>query len=140
MLNDENFYSPKSSCAVDKFAFDHEATVKYNTDMAKLDQFTICAWARFTKHDGDHVIFTYSGEFIHVYLHSYKSLVRTFLCHVHCCSLHKIINYLNNQTKIKPDGLKDHFCCFHFLCFFASSLFNLLHNFSPCDRTGAAIA
>lgn len=62
------FLPSKSSCAVEKFAFDHEATVAYGTDMAKLDQFTICAWARFTKHDGDHVIFTYSGELTSRYM------------------------------------------------------------------------
>lgn len=53
----------QGTCAVDKFAIDHESIVKYDTDFAKLDQFTICMWARFTKHDGDHVMFTYSGKF-----------------------------------------------------------------------------
>lgn len=52
----------QGSCAADKFALDHEATVKYETDFIKLDQFSLCMWARFTKHDGDHVLFTYSGE------------------------------------------------------------------------------
>lgn len=52
----------QGSCAVDKFAIDHESTLKYSTDFAKLEQFSLCMWARFTKHDGDHVLFTYSGE------------------------------------------------------------------------------
>jgi len=53
----------QDTCAVDKFAIDHEATIKYDTPLAKLDQFTLCTWMRFTKHDGDHVLFTYSGKF-----------------------------------------------------------------------------
>lgn len=27
-----------------------------------MEQFTLCLWARFVKHDGDHVLFTYAGE------------------------------------------------------------------------------
>lgn len=58
----ENSSYLQGSCAVEKFAIDHEAVVKYDTGFAKLDQFTLCMWVRFTKHDGDHVLFTYSGE------------------------------------------------------------------------------
>lgn len=54
----------KDACAFDKFAIDHESTIDYDTSSIKtMDQFTLCSWIRFTKHDGDHVIFTYSGEF-----------------------------------------------------------------------------
>lgn len=55
----------KDSCAFDKYAIDHEATINYDTSSLKtLDQFTLCLWMRFTKHDGDHVLFTYAGELI----------------------------------------------------------------------------
>lgn len=49
-------------------------------------------------------------------------------------------NILNNQKKIKPDSLKRPLLAFTFFVFFASSLFNVLHNVSPCDQTGATIA
>lgn len=53
----------QNSCSAAKFAFNHEGTVNYNQQIPKLDQFSICLWMRFTKHDGDHVMFTYSGKF-----------------------------------------------------------------------------
>ena len=63
LLNFSIFFFPfKDSCAVDKFALEHEGTIKYDQHIQKLDQFTLCTWMRFTKHDGDHVLFTYSGE------------------------------------------------------------------------------
>ncbi|XP_070499930.1 uncharacterized protein b6 [Chironomus tepperi] len=58
--NGYNVESP-DACAFDKFAIDHESTIDYDTSTVKtMDQFTLCSWVRFTKHDGDHVIFTYS--------------------------------------------------------------------------------
>jgi hypothetical protein len=36
--------------------------IKYNQHIGKLDQFTLCTWMRFTKHDGDHVMFTYAVD------------------------------------------------------------------------------
>lgn len=50
-------------CSVDKFAIEHEGTVQYDHSLPKLDQFTICNWMRFTNHSGDHVMFTYAGNF-----------------------------------------------------------------------------
>lgn len=52
----------QGSCAVDKYALDHEATIDYHTKFIKMEQFTLCLWTRFVKHDGDHVLFTYAGE------------------------------------------------------------------------------
>ena len=61
-VNERWIYCLQGSCATDKFALDHESIIEYRTALAKLEQFTTCLWARFTKHDGDHVLFTYSGE------------------------------------------------------------------------------
>lgn len=49
-------------CSVDKYALENEGTIQYDTAIQKLDQFTLCAWMRFTNHKGDHSIFTYSGK------------------------------------------------------------------------------
>ncbi|XP_055694385.1 uncharacterized protein LOC129796456 isoform X2 [Lutzomyia longipalpis] len=51
---------PLDSCSVDKYALEHEGTLQYDKTLPKLDQFTLCAWMRFTNHSGDHTIFTYS--------------------------------------------------------------------------------
>lgn len=72
----------KDSCAFDKFAIDHEATINYDTSSMKtLEQFTLCLWMRFTKHDGDHVLFTYAGELIIIALqhHHIGSIVSELL-------------------------------------------------------------
>ncbi|XP_031635791.1 uncharacterized protein LOC116348800 [Contarinia nasturtii] len=61
------FYAPTISqqsdqCSVDKYAFEDEGTIQYDVSIPKMEQFTLCAWMRFTNHDGDHSIFTYSVE------------------------------------------------------------------------------
>lgn len=47
---------------MEKFAFEDEGTIQYQVVVPKLEQFTLCAWLRFTNHDGDHSMFTYSGK------------------------------------------------------------------------------
>lgn len=49
-------------CSVDKYAFEDEGTIQYDASIPKMEQFTLCAWMRFTNHNGDHSIFTYSGK------------------------------------------------------------------------------
>lgn len=53
---------------MDKYALEYEGTLQYDKTLPKLDQFTLCAWMRFTNHSGDHTIFTYSGEFSKIIL------------------------------------------------------------------------
>lgn len=84
----------KDSCAFDKFAIDHEATINYDTSSMKtLDQFTLCLWMRFTKHDGDHVLFTYAGELIvgAVITWLYTHSLSTYKCDL----LHKTFSNLS---------------------------------------------
>lgn len=50
-------------CPVEKYAVDGDGVIEYHSSLPKLEQFTLCAWMRFTNHSGDHTIFTYSGEF-----------------------------------------------------------------------------
>uniref|UniRef100_A0AAG5D479 Pentraxin (PTX) domain-containing protein n=1 Tax=Anopheles atroparvus TaxID=41427 RepID=A0AAG5D479_ANOAO len=50
------------TCSFEKYAFDHDGTVKYSNKLPALSQFTLCAWMRFTNHSGDHTIITYSVE------------------------------------------------------------------------------
>ncbi|XP_058124192.1 uncharacterized protein LOC131287915 [Anopheles ziemanni] len=50
------------TCSFEKYAFDHDGTVKYGNKLPALSQFTLCAWMRFTNHTGDHTILTYSVE------------------------------------------------------------------------------
>lgn len=63
--NNRNSPQVDQHCSVDKFAIEHEGTVQYDQSLPKLDQFTICNWMRFTNHSGDHVMFTYAGNFNH---------------------------------------------------------------------------
>lgn len=55
-------------CPVEKYAFDGDGVVEYHSSLPKMEQFTLCAWMRFTNHSGDHTIFTYSGEFFRFFL------------------------------------------------------------------------
>uniref|UniRef100_A0A182NLU9 Pentraxin (PTX) domain-containing protein n=1 Tax=Anopheles dirus TaxID=7168 RepID=A0A182NLU9_9DIPT len=50
------------TCSFEKYAFDHDGTVKYSNKLPALSQFTLCMWMRFTNHTGDHTIITYSVE------------------------------------------------------------------------------
>ncbi|XP_059622532.1 uncharacterized protein LOC132265775 [Phlebotomus argentipes] len=50
------------SCSVDKYALEYDGTLQYDKTLPKLDQFTLCAWMRFTNHSGDHTVFTYSVD------------------------------------------------------------------------------
>ncbi|KAG5682510.1 hypothetical protein PVAND_011859 [Polypedilum vanderplanki] len=60
-FNNFNGIFHEDTCAFNKFAIDHDSTINYDTSrFKKLEQFTLCLWMRFTKHDGDHVLFTYS--------------------------------------------------------------------------------
>ncbi|XP_040157508.1 uncharacterized protein LOC120897003 [Anopheles arabiensis] len=54
--------SGDDTCSFDKYAFDHDGTVKYSNKLPALNQFTLCMWMRFTNHTGDHTILTYSVE------------------------------------------------------------------------------
>ncbi|XP_053662493.1 uncharacterized protein LOC128711637 [Anopheles marshallii] len=54
--------SGDDTCSFDKYAFDHDGTVKYGNKLPALSQFTLCMWMRFTNHTGDHTILTYSVE------------------------------------------------------------------------------
>lgn len=61
------FQQPASDqCALEKYAFEDEGTIQYDVAIPKLDQFTLCAWMRFTNHKGDHSIFTYSGKLVYI--------------------------------------------------------------------------
>ncbi|XP_055591029.1 uncharacterized protein LOC129743098 [Uranotaenia lowii] len=51
-----------SKCSADKFAFNNEGTVSYENSLPALQQFTLCAWMRFTNHTGDHTIVTYAVD------------------------------------------------------------------------------
>lgn len=53
----------QKTCPVEKYALDGDGVIEYHSSLPKLEQFTLCAWMRFTNHSGDHTIFTYSGEF-----------------------------------------------------------------------------
>ncbi|GAB0099547.1 uncharacterized protein DMENIID0001_154220 [Sergentomyia squamirostris] len=50
------------TCSVDKYALEYEGTLQYDKTLPKMEQFTLCAWMRFTNHSGDHTIFTYSVD------------------------------------------------------------------------------
>ncbi|XP_035906628.1 uncharacterized protein LOC118509684 [Anopheles stephensi] len=54
--------SGEDTCSFEKYAFDHDGTVKYGNKLPALSQFTLCMWMRFTNHTGDHTILTYSAE------------------------------------------------------------------------------
>nr|XP_019544567.2 uncharacterized protein LOC109415138 [Aedes albopictus] len=63
LLNSQYYtdiHDTDSKCSVDKFAFNHEGRVTYEHDLPALQQFTLCAWMRFTNHTGDHTIITYA--------------------------------------------------------------------------------
>lgn len=70
-------------CSAEKFAVEHEGTVEYEQTLPKLDQFTVCAWMRFTNHSGDHTVFTYA---------------RKFFCVCSICSV-----YLTTAQKFTPE-------------------------------------
>uniref|UniRef100_A0A182QR11 Uncharacterized protein n=1 Tax=Anopheles farauti TaxID=69004 RepID=A0A182QR11_9DIPT len=55
--------SGDDTCSFEKYAFDHDGTVKYSNKLPALSQFTLCMWMRFTNHTGDHTIITYSGKY-----------------------------------------------------------------------------
>lgn len=52
----------QDSCAVKKYAFNHDGVVQYSNKIPELNQFTVCYWMRFTNHSGDHVMLTYAGK------------------------------------------------------------------------------
>ncbi|XP_055631597.1 uncharacterized protein LOC129771694 [Toxorhynchites rutilus septentrionalis] len=56
------FHNTDNKCSVDKFAFNNEGTVTYEQSLPALEQFTLCAWTRFTNHTGDHTIITYAVQ------------------------------------------------------------------------------
>lgn len=57
-----SFQPPSDQCSLEKYAVENEGTIQYGVSVPKLEQFTLCAWVRFTNHKGDHSIFTYSGK------------------------------------------------------------------------------
>lgn len=63
-------------CSVEKYALENEGTIQYDAALPKLEQFTLCAWMRFTNHKGDHSIFTYSGELLFVKFKPIRGVLR----------------------------------------------------------------
>lgn len=66
-------------CSINKYAFEHEGTIQYEQSLPKLDQFTLCAWMRFTNHSGDHSIFTYASKYkrFFFFFHFFNALLCT---------------------------------------------------------------